>query len=113
MLRPIGISSSGILSSFKLLDATAHNIANANTDGYKRDSVSFKEGANGGVYATASKISSPGPAYNMNGVIYEGSNVDIASEAVSLMTARHMLSMNIAALRTADEMTESLLDTFA
>lgn len=113
MLRQIGISSSGIFSSFRLLDATANNIANVNTDGYKRTSVSFKDGANGGVYATASKVSSPGPAYNLNGVMYEASNVDIATEAISLMTARHMLSLNIATLKTADEMTESLLDTFA
>ncbi len=113
MIHPIGISTSGIFSSFRLLDATANNIANSNTDGYKRTSVSFNEGANGGVYATTSKVTSPGPAYNMNGVIYEASNVDIATEAVSLMTARHMLSLNLAALRTADEMTESILDTFA
>ncbi|HEY4708245.1 MAG TPA: flagellar basal body rod C-terminal domain-containing protein [Thermodesulfobacteriota bacterium] len=113
MLPAIGISSSGIFSSFRLLDATAHNVANSNTDGFKRTSVAFKEAANGGVYASTSIDRKPGPAYQVNGVIYEASNVDIATEAVSLMTARHMLSVNIAAFRTADEMTESLLDTFA
>lgn len=35
------------------------------------------------------------------------------SEMVSLITARHMLSVNIAAFKTASEMEKSIIDTLA
>ncbi|HBG45855.1 MAG TPA: hypothetical protein DDW94_02595 [Deltaproteobacteria bacterium] len=113
MLRPVAIASTGIYASLKLLDTTAHNVANANTDGFKSRKVSFNEAGEGGVFTTTSKDLEPGSRYYLDGMAYEASNVDIASETISLMTARHVLSLNAAVLKTSVEMEESLLDTFA
>ncbi|MCL4873180.1 flagellar basal body rod protein [bacterium] len=112
MLRPVGISSSGIFASLKLLDTTAHNVANSNTDGFKRHSVSFKEAPLGGVQASVSIDPSPGARYLDMGIA-EASNVELAYEMVSLMTAKHMLSINAAALKTGFEMEKSIIDIIA
>lgn len=112
MIRPLGSSLSGFTSSFKLLDAASVNIANCRTDGYKAKSVSFKETA-GGVSASVSTDSSPGPVFELGGRVFEGSNVLLASEMVNLLTARRMFSLNAAAFRTAAEMEGSAVDLIA
>lgn len=112
MLRPLGPSLSGINASFKLLDAASSNIANARTDGYKAKKISFQENS-GSIAVLASTDNSPGPRYQLDNKVFEGSNVDIASEMISLITARHTLSVNLAAFRTASEMEKSTIDTLA
>lgn len=113
MIASFRPSLSAISASFKLLDTTARNIANANTNGYKKEAVIFKESPGGGVQADVARVDGPGPRYSLDGNVFEASNVDMAAEMVSLMTARHMLSLATASIRTADEMHKSLLDTFA
>lgn len=112
MIPSIGPSLSGIRASFKLLDATSSNIANVETPGYKAKTTAFME-TGGGVSAVTSTDSSPGPTFQLDGRVFEGSNVDVSSEIVSLMTARHMFSLNAAAFRTANETEKHLLDTLA
>lgn len=112
MIRALDPSLSGIRASFKLLDAASGNIANSNTNGYKSKTVSFQENGNG-VSTAISTDNSQGPAYQLDGRVFEGSNVNMASELVSLITARHMLSLNAAAFRTAADMEKSLVDTLA
>lgn len=112
MIRPLGSSLSGINASFSLLDAASANVANARTDGYKSKKVTFQENS-GAVSASTTTNNSPGPVYQLDGLVFEGSNVDISSELVSLITARHMLSMNVAAFRTASEMEKAVIDTLA
>ncbi len=112
-MRPLSSSLSGITSSFKLLNAAAGNIANCQTNGYKAKSISFAESPSGGVTTSASADGSPGPVFEVDGRMFEGSKVDLASEMVSLMTARHMFSANAAAFRTVAEMEKSIVDLFA
>lgn len=112
MIRPISSSLSGFTSSLKLLDAASRNIANCQTNGYKAKAVSFSETA-GGVSTSTNEKSSPGPVFELDGRMFEGSNVDLASEMVNLMTARRMFSLNAAVFRTAAEMEESVVDLFA
>lgn len=108
MIKAVGSSLSGISASFTLLNASSHNMANANTEGYKARSVSFREHP-GGVSAAPS----PGPRYALDGRVFEASNVSLASEMVSLITARHTLALNAAALRASLDMEGSLIDTLA
>ena len=112
MIRALGSSLSGIISSFKILDAASGNIANADTNGYKTKGVVLRE-SGGGVSAAVSTDNSPGPMFQLDGRIFEGSNVNIASEMVSLITAQRMFSFNAAAFKTASEMEKSLIDTIA
>ncbi|CAG1066865.1 hypothetical protein BAC1_02504 [uncultured bacterium] len=112
MIRALGSSLSGVISSFKLLDTASGNIANSGTHGYKAKAAVLRETAQG-VSATTSTNSSPGPLFELDGRMFEGSNVNIASEMVKLITARHMLSFNAAAFKTAAEMEKSIIDTLA
>lgn len=110
MIRPLSASLSGISASFKLLETSSGNIANADTVGYKAKAAVFQDTGQG-VSAATSAGDPPGPAYKLDGRVFIGSNVDVASEMVSLISARHMLSLNAAAFRTATEMEKSLIDT--
>lgn len=112
MIRALGSSLSGVISSFKLLDTASGNIANSETNGYKAKVAVLRETAQG-VSATTTANSSPGPRFELDGKMFEGSNVNIASEMVSLINAAHMFSFNAAAFKTAAEMEKSVIDTIA
>jgi len=110
----ISSSLSGIRAAVTMIEASANNTANANTNGYKKKTVALNEGENGGVVASVKTSTSPGISYiDTYGNAFEASTVDYAFEAVSRMTAKHMLSANIAALKTADEMERSVIDILA
>ena len=92
-------------------EVSANNIANVNTDGFKASSVVLESGPQGqGVRVGAIRESTtPGPM--VNGV--EGSNTDIASEMVGMITTGHAFSANVAAVRASEEMTGHLLNMIA
>lgn len=107
-------SLSGIRASVTMIEASAGNTANANTNGYRKKTVALHEGENGGVAASVKTSTSPGISYaDTYGNVFEATTVDYAEEAVSRMTAKHMLSANIAAFKTADEMEKSVIDILA
>lgn len=110
MLSSIFSSVSGIRAAFKMLDVSAHNTANMDTDGFKRQTATLQETGEGGVVVTIGRDTSSGRLYRSNGTLVEASNVNYADEAVSQIITRHYLSANIAAFKTADEMEKSLLD---
>lgn len=110
----ISSSLSGIRAAVTMIEASANNTANANTSGYRKKTVELKEGDKGGV--TASVKTSPSPGISLTdayGNASEASTVDYSEEAVNRMTAKHMLSANIAAMKTADEMEKSVIDILA
>jgi flagellar basal body rod protein FlgG len=114
MLSPVNLSLSGIHAAFDILNVSANNVANSNSDGFKKDTVKLSEGRDGGVTTTVEKSSTPGPLYqSTTGTLIEASNVDLAEEMVAQMSSSHLLSANIAAYKTADEMHSALLDLFA
>lgn len=110
MLSSVYASVSGIKAAFKMLDVSAHNTANMDTDGFKKETAKLEEGSGGGVVVNIGKDTSPGALYQSNGRLVESSNVNYADEAVSRIISQHYLSANIAAFKAADEMVESLLD---
>lgn len=109
MLSSLSASVSGIKAAFKMLDVSAHNTANMDTDGFKKETVKLQED-DGGVVVTIGKDTSPGGVYQSNGKPVESSNVNYADEVVSQIVSKHYLSASIAAFKAADEMVESLLD---
>jgi flagellar basal-body rod protein FlgC len=114
MISALSSSISGMKAAFKMLDVSAHNTANLNTDGFKGQRVNLTENAVGGVNATVETSTNPGPLYLAgNGTITEGSNTDLATEIVNRMLATHYLSANMATLKTIDEMQNTLLDIIA
>lgn len=107
-------SVSGIQASLQMLSVSAHNVANMNTDGFKKEHISLNEGSNGKVDVHITEDAEPGPMYqHANGVIIEASNVDINEEILRQISAKHLFSANAIALKTSVETQKGLLDILA
>ena len=114
MIYSMGLSMSGIRAAFGMMDSSAHNTANISTDGFKKLKTRLVEGAGGGVETYVEKSDARGPLYlSSEGRLIEASNVDYVEELSTQIIARHLLSFNVKALQTADEMQKTLLDLFA
>lgn len=106
---------SGLQAYTLKTQATANNVANLDTNGFKRDVVTLSSQIPQGVTTTVSKDTSAGallPEMNSAGEeeMVEQSNVDLAQEMVDLMTEKHGYSANIKTLQTADEMARTVID---
>jgi flagellar basal-body rod protein FlgC len=113
MIGAIDTAASGIAAAQKKLDVAAHNVANLNTDEFKKGRVSQEESVNGGVATKVGRVSERGHVRQTpEGDQVEGSNVNLADEMLDLMEAERSLEANVAVLETADEMERSLLDIF-
>ncbi|ODS55550.1 MAG: flagellar basal body rod protein [Agrobacterium sp. SCN 61-19] len=97
----MGISLSGMQAQQTRLAATANNVANALTPGYSRLETSFTSPAQGGVSATVAP--SGGPALD------DMSNVDLASEMLSLVEAEIGFKANAAVWETGADIWDVLL----
>ena len=90
---------------------SAQNVANVNTPGYQASgatpaTTSASSGSSSARFASLSgSFTPPGAA----GEVAE-SNTDLAAETVEQMSALHAFKANIVALRTSDEMTQSVLN---
>ena len=97
----------------KKVDVTANNIANVNTDGFKKSRAVMQEADSSGVVVSISKVNTPGaPILSQDGTgeVREFSNVDLAEEIVNLQTAKHDFEANLKTLKAEDEMLGSLFD---
>ncbi len=97
-----------------MMEASANNTANADTAGYKKDKVSLNEGKGVGVVAKVEKSNESGPKIKDSyGNVVEASNVDYVEEAATQIEAKNMAALNVAVLKTEDEMQKNLIDVFA
>ncbi len=97
----------------KKLDVTSNNIANLNTDGFKKSQAVFEEADSSGVIVSISKVNTPGapiPSEDGTEKPRESSNVDLAEEIVNLKTTKHGFEANLKTLKAQDEMLGSLFD---
>ena len=90
---------SGLNSAQTRLAAAANNIVNMNTPGFRRDEVSAQPQPGGGVAVTVQKAYVQGP--------------DMLRDIVDQKLATYEFKANLQVLKTAREMTGSLLDTIA
>ena len=103
-----GVALSGMQAAQTQLLVGADNLANLNTPGFKSSRVDLADAPGGGVeVAGIEKDTTPGPL-GPDG--QQGSNVDLASEMVGLSQARTLYAANAMVVRTADQMTGTLLD---
>jgi len=110
-------SVAGINAFFRKMDVTAHNVANLNTDNYKRRVPHVAEDKNGLPETTVTIDNTPGlenprKVGEPEGPPREMSNVNYAEEAVSMIEAEMGVKANVKALKAAGEMFGSLLDIF-
>lgn len=107
-------SISGIQAATVMLNTFAHNIANSNTDGYKKQRVNLSGDHGNGVIVDITESTETGPLYKNNkGDTVEASNVNYIEEVVTQIKARHLFSANAAVLKHANETQETIIDTIA
>jgi flagellar hook protein FlgE len=114
MISAISSSLSALKAFGKKLTVTADNIANVNTDGFKKSRCVFKEGPQGGVQANIQRIDAPGHPIReeMRGRISEKetSNVDLTEEIPQLILGRRGYQANVKAIQTKDEILGAIID---
>ena len=113
MIAGIASALSGIQTGGKILSVGAHNIANAQTEGFKRTRALPVESSPGGVTVTLDKDVRPGPLFFSHEapfLLREGSNVDLEKEIISNLQAVNFIEANIASVRIQDKVLGSLLD---
>ena len=114
MINGLGITLSALEAHRKKMDVTANNVANINTNGFKKSRVLFKEEGSGGVQVDVRKVETPGSAVpyddGENQTYVETSNVDYAEEAVNMIMARRGFEANLKTLQARDEMLGSFLN---
>ena len=99
MLNLTSVAQSGLQAAQARLGASAHNVANGNTPGFKRVLPQATAQPQGGVQVTLSRAATEGP--------------DITQDVVDQLSAKQAFAANLAVLKTADQVMGSLLDTRA
>ncbi|MCX5720548.1 MAG: flagellar basal body protein [Nitrospirae bacterium] len=114
MISAMHSALSGVAAYAKQIEVSAHNVANVNTDGFKKSQTDLVEGSNGGVRPVVRKDDSAGPTVlsdrGHGPTQVELSNVNLADEAVTQIIAQRGFEANISTLRTADDMLGTILD---
>jgi flagellar hook protein FlgE len=106
----LNIALSGMQAAGSMMNTAANNIANLNTPGYRASHVDLVELSGGGVAVGGGRPDTAPAPVSADGKA--GSNVDLATEMVSLIQSRNLYSANAMVVKTADRMVGSLLDMF-
>lgn len=93
------IALSGMNAAQTQLQASAHNIANMNTAGFKRQEVTQTAQTQGGVNASVGTAEVPGSA--------------VLTDVVTQLQAKHAFIANLAVFKTQDKLAGALLDKSA
>lgn len=129
MIAGFSASLSGLLAQTKRLAVSADNVANMQSRGHRTDGPAVQPGAyvpklvqdvttaGGGVRAAVRPVTPPAvavyapsnPDADANGMAALP-NVNLAEELVTQIQAQRAYEANAAALRTQDELADSLLD---
>jgi len=93
------ISLSGLNAAQAQLDASAHNVANLATEGFRRQEVVQSEQAGGGVNTTRVQAQQVGDS--------------LETDVVTQLQAKNAFLANLAVFKTADKMAGALFDKTA
>lgn len=96
------------------IQSSSNNIANANTDGFKKTRVTMAEVLPQGVRAEVDKVRTPGTSIfqeTTEGLdLVELSNVELSSEIPEMNMNTQFYKANLKTLETVNEMTGALLN---
>ena len=114
MIPAVNSTLSALQAYKKSMGVTANNIANVNTEEFKKSRATMKEGVNGSVEVEVSKVNTPGHRYQeIEGdqmVAKETSNVNLEEELPDLMITQRTYEANLKVLQTKDKMLGATLD---
>lgn len=99
MTSTSSIALSGMNAAQQQLNASAGNIANLNTPGYRRQEVSQSPAPEGGVTTKMQRAAAAGAA--------------LEADVVAQLQAKNAFLANLAVFKAADKMAGSLLDKTA
>jgi len=116
MISAISSAVTAISAFDKKMAVTSNNVANSETEGFKKSRADLKEGDSGAVQVDISVVGTPGPVITVeenNGLVEkEMSNVDLAEAIPQTIITQNGFEANIKTLKTEDEMMGTLLDMF-
>jgi flagellar basal-body rod protein FlgC len=117
------ISASGLEAQAMRLRHVSENVANADTPGYRRKTISFDsaigDGATPGMVAASpvrldptdlTRIYDPGHPMADDGGYYDGSNVDLVIEIADAREAQRSYEANLKLFDQTRQMSQALLD---
>jgi len=114
MISPVNSTLSALQAYKKSMGVTANNIANVNTDEFKKSRATMKAAVNGNVEVDVAKVSTPGYRFQeLEGnqmVEKETSNVNLEEELPDLMLTQRTYEANLKVLQTHDKMLGTALD---
>lgn len=114
MVSSLGSSMAALKAFGTKMEVTANNIANVNSEGFKKSRALLKEGSNGNVQGDVDRIDTPGHSTITveGGQITEKelSNVDLSEEFSEMIVTEHGYGANLKAVKAQDEMLGSGLD---
>ena len=114
MVSSLGINTAALKAFGTKMDVTAKNIANVNSEEFKKSRATLKAGPNGNVQVDVETIDTPGPSV----VSEEGgqatkkelSNVDLSEEISEMIIAKHGYGANLKAIKAQDEVLGEAID---
>lgn len=115
----LSLAASGMQAQANRLRHVSENIANADTPGYHRKTVSFQELADGTGVETGpvrldrkalTRIYDPGHPLADETGHYDGSNVDLVTEVADAREAQRSYEANLRMFDQARQMAQSLFD---
>ena len=112
MIPPLNATVSALHAFEQKLGVTAGNIANVNTDGYKKYRAIFQEGPYGAVEVTAPRDET-GRLEEGEQPAQKASNVALEKEFPELITSVYGFKANLKTLKAQDEILGNVLDTVA
>ena len=114
MIPAIHAALSGVFGFSKYIEVSAHNVANINTDGFKKSRMELVALESGGVQPIVRKEKSSSPVSLSNrgydATQLELSNVDLGEETVNRIIGQRGFEANLQTIHTVDDMLGSLLD---
>ncbi|MBU1053022.1 MAG: flagellar basal body protein [Proteobacteria bacterium] len=112
MINSVYNNVSALFAFSTKMGVCGNNLANVNTDEFKKSRTDIVELSNGSVDAQISEVDTPGSLYSEPGdqTIREMSNVDIAEEIVQTIPTQHGYEANIKMISVYDEMLGSVID---
>jgi flagellar basal-body rod protein FlgC len=116
MINPAHSALSGLNAFATKLAVISNNVANVESEGFKKSRAVLNESQPAGVTVSVEEVDTPGATVTINqetGETVETSNVDLANEMVHMMTTQRYYEANLRSVKTWDEMMESVLDLFA
>jgi flagellar hook protein FlgE len=115
MITGLSSSISALIAFGKKLAVTANNVANLQSEGFKKSRALLEEGGHGGVAARIETVNTPGVVITeeeeQGTVERELSNVDLEKEIPETILTQKGYQANLKTIETEDEMLGFLLDT--